>query len=126
MSEIGYKDLKVLRNMFAVEWHPSLIALFLWLNVRLSKGKVLVTSAYRKGDKGVHGTVPLRAIDIRSSVFKDPQQIVDDINECWKYDPNRPEMGCGLYHDTGSGFHIHIQVHPNTIYLINKCEQGES
>lgn len=117
MSEIRYKDLKVLRGMFTVAWHPFLIALFLWLVVRYSKGKILLTSAYRKGDAGVHGQVPLRGIDLRSyRIFPNPEEICEDINAHWTYDSNRPEMKVAMYHNAGSGFHIHLQVHPNTVF----------
>ena len=116
MSEIGYKNLKVLRNIFTVAWHPILIAVLLWMVVRYSKGKIVFTSGFRKGDSGVHGTDPLRGFDLRSWVFSDPQQVCDDINKIWIYDPKRPEKTVAIYHDVGKGKHIHIQVHPNTIY----------
>ena len=116
MSEIGYKDLKVLRNILAVAWHPILIALFLWMCVRYSKGKILLTDAYRKGDKGVHGTDPLRGFDLRSSVFDNPELVAEDVNSVWIYDPDRPHMKCCILHDVGKGIHLHFQVHPKTIY----------
>lgn len=116
MSELGFKDMKVLRNMFTVAWHPFLIALLLWLIVRYSKGKIILTSAFRKGDPGVHGQVPLRGIDLRSTVFDDPQKICDDINIVWIYDPKRPDKKTAIYHDIGQGPHIHLQVHPDTIF----------
>ena len=114
MSEIGYKNLKVLRSLFTVAWHPILIALFLWLTVRYSKGKIVLTSGFREGDAGVHGTMPLRGLDIRSTVFKNPQQICDDINKEWIYDDKRPDKKVAIYHNVGKGLHIHLQIHSNT------------
>ena len=113
---ITIKDWKVLKGMLNVAYHPKMIALAMWVTVRYSK--VVFTSAYREGDKGVHGTTPCRGMDIRSWHYADPKTIVDDINVHWRYDPlKRPEMMCALYHDTGSGKHIHLQVHDNTHYL---------
>ena len=119
MSEIAFKDMKVLRAMFTVAWHPYLIALLMWLKVRYHKTSVVITDAYRDGDKGVHGSVPLRGLDLRSTVFENPQQICDDINNEWLYDPKRPDMKVAILHDIGKGIHIHLQVHPNTIWVKN-------
>ena len=41
-------------------------------------------------------------------------KITDEINKYWIYDPERPEKKVAIYHDAGSGKHIHLQVHPNT------------
>ena len=113
---ITIKDWKVLKGMLVVAYHPKMIALAMWVAVRYSK--LVLTSAYRMGDSGVHGQIPCRGIDIRSWHYNDPQVVVDDINVHWRYDPyKRPEMMCAIYHDTGSGKHIHLQVHDNTQYL---------
>lgn len=109
--------------MFETAWHPSLISLLIWMVVRYSKDKILLTSAYRKGDKGVHGTLPLRGFDLRSYVFDNPEKICDDINTCFKYDPERPDKKCAIYHDVGNGIHLHLQCHPNTIFLKKECEE---
>ena len=116
MSAIGLKNLNVLEDMLKVGWSPILIAVLKWMIVRYSKDHILITSAYREGDPGVHGINPLRGLDLRSTVFEDPEQVVEDINSHWKYDPSRPEMKVALLHDVGKGIHFHVQVHPNTIY----------
>ena len=117
MSQIGFKDIKTLRGMFTASWHPILIALFLWITVRYSKDKIIITSAFRKDDPGVHGQIPLRGFDLRSSVFTKPQEIADSINQSWIYDLDRPEMKVALFHDIGQGEHLHFQVHPKTRFL---------
>ena len=89
------------------------MALVTWCYIRLSE--VIVTSAFREGDEGVHGCG--RGIDIRSRCFADPEAIAKEINAHWKYDPLRPEMVCALYHDIGQGAHIHLQVCEATILL---------
>ncbi len=109
---IQIKDYRVLRSLLEVPYHPTLIALILWITARYSE--TLFTSGYRKGDKGVHGQVPCRGTDIRSRVYDNPQAVVDDINAHWKYDPKRVNMRCALLHSVGKGLHIHLQVHPNT------------
>lgn len=79
-----------------------------------------VTSLYRTGNKGVHGTLPLRAIDLR---FRGPESLgqafADLVNLHWRYDETRPAMRCAIYHDAGSGPHLHLQVHPRTKYESN-------
>jgi len=117
MECIHFKNLRVLSGMFAVAWHPNLIKLLSWIVVRYSR--MTVTSSYRPKpihdkDSGIHSTIPLRAFDIRSSGYGDPVAIANDINKHWTYDPKRAEMKCAIYHNTGSGFHIHLQVHANS------------
>lgn len=107
----GVKDHKVLIELLKHEYHRKLVALVTWCFIRLSE--VTVTSAWREGDPGVHGCG--RGIDIRSRCFDDPQGIADQINVFWKYDPTRPETVCALFHDSGQGPHIHLQVCENTI-----------
>ena len=112
---IEIKNNKVLENILEVGYQPHLIFLINWVTVRNSK--IVITSGYRKGDKGVHGTLPCRGIDIRSRIYENPQAIVDDINRHFIYDINRPEKKCAILHNVGHGEHIHLQVHPNTKYL---------
>ena len=123
MSEIGFKNLGILGNMFSVAWHPTLIAVLKWLRVRYHSGQIVITSAYRENDTGVHGTTPLRGFDLRSRIFNNPEAICDDINMNWVYDPNRPGKKVAILHDVGKGMHFHIQVHDNTLY--NKLPKGE-
>ena len=119
---ICIKDHRVLIAMLEMEYHPTLIELVLWFSVRFSN--TTFTSAYRKGDPGVHGTIPCRAVDIRSKGFEDPQGVADEVNRNWVYDPNRPEMKCCVYHDIGLGPHFHLQVHRNTNLRRQKDETG--
>ena len=78
-------------------------------------GVGVITSLYRVGDKGVHGTLPLRALDERCRHKPTGTMIEDYINSKWTYDPDRPEMRVCMYHDVGKGPHLHYQVHPKTI-----------
>lgn len=126
MSALGFKNLKVLRAMFSVPWHPKLIALLMWIVVRYGKDKVIITSAFRKDDPGVHGTIPLRGFDLRSWVFKDPYEITEDINKVWIYDPSRPDKHCCICHDIGRGVHLHLQVHPNTAFIGNGMNKEDN
>jgi len=117
MSAIGYKSHRVLIGILLHAWHPKLLDLLLWLTVRYSR--ITFTSGYREytihdKDSGIHGTIPLRAFDLRSRDFEDAISVRDDINRVWVYDPNRPHLMICVYHDTGFGWHFHIQVHSNT------------
>lgn len=74
-----------------------------------------ITSQWRENDSGVHGTIPLRGTDLRCTSFYVGKALEKYINEYWRYDPSRPEKKVAIYHKvSGSGWHLHIQVHPNT------------
>ena len=73
-----------------------------------------ITSLYRIGDKGNHGQLPLRAIDLRCRTLAYGAPIEEWVNNTWIYDPNRVALRCCIIHDTGHGLHFHLQVHPNT------------
>ena len=73
-----------------------------------------ITSLYRVGDKGVHGVIPLRGVDLRMRNYKIGKEVEDLINKKWIYDPKRPYLKCALFHGTGYSLHLHIQCHDNT------------
>lgn len=77
-------------------------------------GTDIVTSAYRPGDSGVHGTIPLRGLDLRCRDIALGQLVSKRVNERWQYDPERPDMECCIAHGEGMNLHLHIQVHPRT------------
>ena len=78
-------------------------------------GTGLLTSLFRIGDSGVHGTLPLRAVDERCRDKAVGDRVAGYINERWVYDPDRPQMQVCAYHDAGGGWHLHYQVHPKTV-----------
>jgi len=73
-----------------------------------------ITSIYRPGDSGVHGTMPVRGIDLRMRSPEIGREVIDLINERWMYDPLRSSMKCAILHGEKSNLHIHVQVHPKT------------
>ena len=110
---IQIKDINVLEGMLKHPAHPKLIALLKWFAVRFSQ--TVITCAFEERDyPSVHCTIPLRGVDVRSRVFENPVGVVEDINKHFTYDPQRPGLTCALYHDTGRGPHIHLQVHDRT------------
>ena len=109
---IAIKDTPVLMQLMTMEYHPRLVMIVAYITDMWDR--TVITSAYRGGDKGVHGTDPCRAVDIRSWIFSNPTKVTARINQDWEYDPERPEMIVALYHDIGKGEHIHLQVHNNT------------
>lgn len=146
MSAIGYKNHKVLTRMLTKAWHPKAIELLVWLtfSVHTEAGhNLIVTSAWRptrihSNDSGIHTTIPLRAFDLRShrwvededdghyeSIFGVlPERIRDAVNHCWQYDKYRPHLKVCVFHDTGKGWHLHMQVHPNTTLVKSlTCEE---
>ena len=110
------KDESVLRACFKRAWHSTLIDLYVWIYNRYG-AKVMITEAWRepRSPSDVHATDPIRAFDLRSTNFEDPEYIAEEINRNWTYDPERPSMKVALLHDVGLGIHFHLQVHPNTI-----------
>jgi hypothetical protein len=74
-----------------------------------------ITSLYRIGDNGVHGTLPLRGLDLRCKDDELGEKIERYVNSHYVYDPKQPDKNCCLYHNVGRGKHIHLQVHDNTI-----------
>lgn len=120
---IEIKSYKTLKGLTEVPTHIRMLGLQSWLVVRYSE--VVFTSAYRDHkihpkDSGIAMTNPCRHRDIRSWIYEDPQKVVDDVNKNWIYDPKRPSLKCAMYHDTGHGVHIHLQVHDNTLYVGGK------
>ncbi len=111
MLTIEYKNEQIFKNATCVAWHPTLVEVLMWIEKAF---KPVITSAYRKGDPGVHGADPLRAFDLRSYIFTNPESVRDIINEHWVYDPKRPAMQVCVYHDVGRGVHFHVQVHKNS------------
>lgn len=138
-SAIGYKNHKILGRMFHVPWHPKLVELLIWLTFGLHTdhgNNLVITSSWRPhkihaDDSGIHMVNPLRAFDIRShrwvedgqgghyaSVFGVlPETVQDMVNHCWQYDMDRPHLKVCVFHDTGRGWHMHMQVHPHTLLV---------
>lgn len=111
-----FKNKDVLFAALEYGIHPTLLEVFDdVISISVNGKDIVVTSAHRDNDHGVHGTVPARGLDIRSWAFANPEKMVNEINKIWQYDPTRPNMHVALMHDVGKGMHIHLQVHPNTI-----------
>lgn len=94
--------------------HSTLRSLLVWLEKETGL-EFTITSLYRIGDKGVHGTLPLRGADLHMPSVVIGEQIEQLINTYWRYDHDRPEKDCAIFH--GDPLHLHLQVHENTRYL---------
>lgn len=94
-------------------YHPFLVRLLLWLEAETGL-EFTITSPHRIDDSGVHGTLPLRAVDLRCRSREVGEVIAKLINDHWKYDHIRPVMECAVLHGVGYNLHLHIQVHANT------------
>lgn len=94
-------------------YHPKLRELLLWLEEATGLN-FTITSQFRINDMGTHGTLPLRADDLRIRNERIGEAIAEVINKHWVYDPHRPEMRCAVLHGEGADLHLHIQVHLNT------------
>ncbi len=109
---IKIKNSEVLNQLLSYEYDPKLTEILSWLDDQFTD-KIIITCGYEERN-GVHGVIPVRGIDIRSKMFKDPDFVSEYINRNWSYDPERPNLKVALYHNVGRGDHFHIQVHPNT------------
>ncbi len=76
-----------------------------------------ITSQYRIGDPGVHGTLPLRGIDLRAWNVSRAKRLVRWVNKYWMYDLERPSLKVAQNHGEGTNYHTHLQVHNNTEVL---------
>lgn len=116
MNFLQFKNEKVFRNYLLKPHHANLIELEWWWLDRY--GEAVVTSAFRYGDTGVHGTDPLRGIDFRSWIYSNPQAMVDEVNSHFVYDPNRPNKKCVILHNIrNKGIHLHLQVCDRTVKI---------
>lgn len=104
------KNPTILQELVSVSWHKQLLEVISWLSYKF-RGRIYFTSGYRDED-GIHGTKPLRAIDLRSRVFDNPIEVRDLINLNWYYGKDNYQV-C-MYHRTatcrrcGNRFDIHI------------------
>jgi len=114
--EVKIKSQNIFLTLMGMQADHKLINLVCWM-IMVKEFPVVVTSFYRKGNRGVHGTNPVRAMDIRSHIYKDPRAVEWEINENWIYDNTRPDKQVALFHDAGSGYHFHLQVHPYTEFV---------
>ncbi len=92
--------------------HPKMRVLL--DDIELMFGKQIITSQFRIDDPGVHGTLPLRGIDLRARHVPEARKKVRWINKYWKYDPKRSKLKVAQAHGEGDNYHIHLQVNNNT------------
>ncbi len=119
MSHVGIKikNVAVLRGLFEKNYDPVLVDIIVY--VAETYGLVMTESFREKlHANDLHGEIPVRAVDIREWAYPKhlAQEIEDDVNSKWIYDPNRPHKSCAWIHENRKtkGFHFHIQTHPNT------------
>ncbi len=94
-------------------YHPKLRQLLKWLESYYGI-EFTETSQLRLTGGGVHTTLPLRGIDLRCYQESIGKVIARDVNKHWKYGPSRPRLKCCIFHDTGGGKHLHLQVSSET------------
>ncbi len=92
------KDITVWGECVAVAWHPKLILLHAWLWAEYP-GRLVATSAWREGD-GIHGTIKLRAFDLRADTFPSARAVEKETNSAWDY--GKPPYRCCVYHRTAT------------------------
>ena len=111
---VQLKGVAVLSSILKHPWHPTLLNVVKWIYKTWSDNQIVITEGYRTGG-GVHSTNPLRAVDLRSWTFPNPEEIVEKINTAWDY--GKEGYNVALYHRTshvGAAYHFHIQVRDET------------
>lgn len=114
-AEIKIKDIEVLRSLMEKPYAFKLVEIIDWIFSTYRFG--VITEGYRKSlhPNDLHGVIPVRAIDMRSWCYDNPQDMADNINSFWEYDYERPQRRVAVYHKhLNDARHFHIQVHPNT------------
>ena len=117
---LSFKNLRSLDDFH--DLHPNARLIFKWLinggwpvDFPLMITRIAEPSADQKTAIHTSGP-PHRAFDLRTMGLSsiEARRIESRINEAWIYDPTRPNLHVALYHDAGSGHHMHIQVHDAT------------
>lgn len=116
--DISYVSANVFERAMIHPWHINLVKVVSWLPSVMDR--IVCTGSYRPlkiygNDSGIHGQIPLRALDFRSRFYVRPGNIESVINRMWVYDPLRPHLQVCVYHNTGRGYHFHVQIHENTV-----------
>lgn len=110
-----------LKGIDVIGLHPALCRLAQWVGDGF--GLRLITSASRPGDSGVHGALPVRGLDLRCRDQALGRRVERAVRAAWVYDPARPWLHAALYHDAGSGLHLHLQVCDET--TPRQADQGD-
>ena len=114
-GEVVIKNPDVLRSLMEYRFEPIRVSIVIYI---ANKHGIIITEGYRvkKHRNDLHGTIPVRAIDIRSWVYPDTKvyRIMTAVNNKWEYDFKRPNKKTMIVHDVGRGIHAHIQCSPNT------------
>ena len=115
MNALDFKTENVFQNFVRNRLDRTMGVLLWWWMTQFYEA--VITSAYRN-DGGIHGTDPLRALDLRSWIYSNPQGMETYVNDIWTYDPKRPDMKVCWWHDAGKpkNKHFHLQVHPGTLF----------
>jgi len=110
------KDKKILAGLMYHRFHIKLVQVMCWIIDHFDDATLTESFRFQLHSNDLHGTKPVRAIDLRSWIYEDAKKIVRLINETWEYDFERPHKLISIYHKNrkGNGYHLHIQVHPNT------------
>lgn len=124
---IEIKDPEVLDGLYKRRYHVTLRRLMRWVIIHFPTVTIVITKSYapKTHPDDLHGTIPVRADDVRAWVFSDAQKAADEINEAWEYDCKRPEMLCCVYHarcpkcghDNRPPYHEHCERCGTTIIL---------
>lgn len=108
------KNVGVLRGLMERNYAPLLITIICEIGNEFGF-RMSESWREKRHMNDLHGTVPVRAIDLTEWVYDDAPAIEHWINNRWQYDPTRPKMKVALLHATKNGvLHFHIQVSDNT------------
>jgi len=112
---IKIKNTEVLDSIMTHVFDPMLVKVL--TDFCQATNYATITEGYRPQHhpNDLHGTDPVRAVDLRSWCYPEPTMLARDFNTVWEYDYKRPHMEVLVYHKSGrDARHFHLQVHPHT------------
>ena len=112
---IKIKNTQVMDSIMSHVFDPMLIKVL--KDFCKTTNYTTITEGHRpqRHPNDLHGTEPVRAVDLRSWCYPEPSRLAYDFNSKWEYDYTRPQMQVLIYHKVDKDArHFHLQVHPNT------------
>lgn len=133
MNVVFRTEDSALWSLMRVRMSHKLNVVWTWILERLEHlgyEEVVWTSFYRpwrEGETGVHSIIPCPVLDffVPGMGYKDIELFENEVNSHWSYGKVNPktdeEYKVIQWHDTGRGFHFHLQTQNET----HKCIEEE-
>ena len=111
-GDIVIENAEVLRGLIERNYSPLLLEIILYI-IRQHGAVIIEAWRPRKTPTDLHGTQPIRAIDIDPWCYGADHRaynIMHSVNKLWEYNPEKPKEMCADV----SAARFCIRVHPKT------------